>query len=103
MRARAITTLLTMLSTGPFAPFWCMEVAGDLNGLERAFDAGLWYGLARVFWGPCWPDLGPCWGLCVWLAMLARAQAGLGCLFSLYEYTALCGYTVSKGYDIAYD
>ena len=23
--------------------------AGDLKGLERAFGAGLWYGLARVF------------------------------------------------------
>ena len=27
-------------------------------------------------------------GLCAWLAMLARALAGLRCLFSLYETTA---------------
>ena len=53
-----------------------MEVAGDLTGLQRAFGAGLWYGLARAFWGPCWPDLGPCWGFAYGLESW-RAVRGL--------------------------
>lgn len=37
--------------------------AADLKGLQGGKAGGLWYGLSRVFWGPCWPDFGPCWAL----------------------------------------
>ena len=36
--------------------------AGRLTGLWRVLAYGLCTGLGAGFWGPCWPDFGPCWG-----------------------------------------
>lgn len=46
--------------------------AGALTGLEGGEAGGLCTGLGGRFCGPCWPDLGPCWGF----ARLAIAWAG---------------------------
>ena len=46
---RATTTIQAMLSSRAFALFWCMEVAGDLTGLEGGKAGGLYAGLGAGF------------------------------------------------------
>lgn len=53
-------------------------LANDLTGLQRVFGAGLYAGLGGRFWGPCWPDLGPCWGFARGGALRVARDAGRG-------------------------
>ena len=75
VRVRANTTLLAGCQ-GLARRVCCAETTNDLKGLEGGKAGGLWYGLARAFWGPCWPDLGPCWGFAYGLESW-RAVRGL--------------------------
>ena len=73
VRARANTTRFTMLSTGPFAPFWCMEVAADAQSVSAV--GGLNSGpRRRRSWRPIrWPRR----------ALLGAFTGLLGALLSL--------------------
>lgn len=58
--------------------------SNDLTGLQRVFAYGLCTGLARRFCGPCWPDLGPCWGfahgLQCWASWARACDACFACI-----------------------
>ena len=91
-RGRANTTLFTMLSTGPFAPFWCRPFNGPTARFSvwpirwpRRALLGAFTGLKRALLGLCWAR-----------AMLGKLGAGFRCLFSLYIHTVLDGYTVPR-------
>ena len=86
-RVRANTTLLA--GCQGLARRGCgADTTNDLKGLERAFAYGLYAGLARGFWGPCWPVLGPCWGFAHGVRCWAGA-AGLGMpVFTVYPDSA---------------